>query len=129
MRGRAAATKPFTLVEELRREADDQFRVQEQALQTRLRETEQKIASLQSQRSDDGQVLLSPEQSQAIARFQAEKLEVRKQLRRVRHELDKNIRSLGSQLKAINIGLVPALITLIALIISVVRLRKRARRD
>ena len=129
VRGRAAATKPFTLVEELRREADDQFRVQEQALQTRLRETEQKIASLQSQRSDDGQVLLSPEQSQAIARFQAEKLEVRKQLRRVRHELDKNIRSLGSQLKAINIGLVPALITLIALIISVVRLRKRARRD
>ena len=72
---------------------------------------------------------MSPEQSQAIARFQAEKLEVRKQLRRVRHELDKNIRSLGSQLKAINIGLVPALITLIALIISVVRLRKRARRD
>ena len=48
VRGRAAATKPFTLVEALRREADDQFRVQEQALQTRLRATEQKIASLQS---------------------------------------------------------------------------------
>jgi len=129
VRGRAAATKPFSLVEELRRQADDQFRVQEQALQAKLRETEQKIASLQAQRSDDGQVLLSPEQSQEIAGFQAEKLEVRKQLRRVRHELDKNIRSLGSQLKAINIGLVPALITVIALIIAFIRLRKRARRD
>lgn len=129
VRGRAAATKPFTLVEALRREADDQFRVQEQALQTRLRATEQKIASLQSARSDDGQVLLSPEQSQAIVGFQSEQLEVRKQLRRVRHELDKDIRSLGSKLKAINIGLVPALITLLALLISIMRLRKRVRRD
>ena len=74
-------------------------------------------------------MLLSPEQSQAIVGFQSEQLEVRKQLRRVRHELDKDIRSLGSKLKAINIGLVPALITLLALLISIMRLRKRVRRD
>ena len=128
VRGRATATKPFTRVEALRRDADDQFRVQEQALQNKLRATEQKLAQLQSQRNDDNSALLSPEQSEEIQRFQQEKLQVRKELRKVRHELDKNIRQLGTWLKAINIGFVPVIITLVALLVSALRIKRRAQR-
>ena len=128
VRGRATATKPFTRVEELRREADDQFRTQEQVLQNKLRATEQKLAQLQSQRSDDNSTLLSPEQSEEIQRFQQEKLQVRKELRKVRHELDKNIRQLGTWLKAINIGFVPVIITIVALFVSALRIKRRAQR-
>jgi ABC-type uncharacterized transport system involved in gliding motility auxiliary subunit len=127
VRGRATATKPFTRVEKLRREADDQFRTQEQLLQNKLRGTEQKIAQLQSQRDDQSSTILSPEQSAEIQRFQAEKLQVRKELRKVRHELDKNIQSLGSWLKAINIGLMPAILTILALVLSALRIKKRAQ--
>jgi len=125
VRGRATATKPFTRVEELRRQADEQFREQEQLLQNKLRMTEQKISQLQSQRDDQSSMILSPEQSAEIQRFQAEKLEVRKELRKVRHELDKNIQSLGSWLKAINIGLMPLILTILALVLSAIRIKKR----
>ena len=127
VRGRATATKPFTRVEELRREADDQFRTQEQILQNKLRGAEQKIAQLQSQRDDQSSTILSPEQSAEIQRFQAEKLQVRKELRKVRHELDKNIQSLGSWLKAINIGLMPVILTILALVLSALRIKKRVQ--
>jgi len=127
VRGRATATKPFTRVEALRREADDQFRVKEQSLQNKLRATEQKIAQLQAQRDDQSSQILSPEQSAEIQRFQTEKLEVRKELRKVRHELDKNIQSLGAWLKAINIGLMPLILTILALVLYAIRIKKRAQ--
>ena len=127
VRGRATATKPFTRVEELRREADDQFREQEQILQEKLRNAEQKIAQLQSQRDDQSSTILSPEQSAEIQRFQAEKLQVRKELRKVRHNLDKNIQNLGAWLKAINIGLMPLILTILALVLSAVRIKKRVQ--
>ena len=104
------------------------FAVQEQALQNKLRTTEQKLAQLQAQRDDQSSALLSPEQSDEIQRFQQEKLQVRKELRKVRHELDKNIRKLGTWLKAINIGLVPVILTIVALIVSAMRVRRRAHR-
>ena len=128
VRGRATATKPFTRVQELRREADDQFREQEQILQNKLRTTEQKISQLQSQRDDQSSMILSAEQSAEIQRFQQEKLQVRKELRKVRHELDKNIQKLGSWLKAINIGLMPVILTILALVLSAMRIKKRAQR-
>ncbi len=128
VRGRATATKPFTRVQELRREADDQFREQEQILQNKLRTTEQKISQLQSQRDDQSSMILSAEQSAEIQRFQQEKLQVRKELRKVRHELDKNIQKLGSWLKAINIGLMPVILTILALVLSAIRIKKRVQR-
>ncbi len=127
VRGRATATKPFTRVQELRREADDQFREQEQILQNKLRNAEQKISQLQSQRDDQSSTILSAEQSEEIQRFQQEKLQVRKELRKVRHELDKNIQKLGAWLKAINIGLMPIILTILALVLSALRIKKRVQ--
>jgi ABC-type uncharacterized transport system involved in gliding motility auxiliary subunit len=125
VRGRATATKPFVVVEALRRDADDQFREQERVLQNKLRQTEQKITQLEAKRDDDNALMMSEEQRTEIARFQDEKLQVRKELRKVRHELDKNIQSLGNWLKAINIGLMPILLTVLALILSAVRAKQR----
>ena len=127
IRSREVSTRPFERVEQLRREAEERYSEQEQVLQNRLRDTEQKLAQLQSQRTDQGNQLLSPEQSREIQRFQEENLQVRKELRKVRHELDKNIQSLGSVLKAINIGAVPLLITLFALVLSFVRMNRRKK--
>ena len=47
---------------------------------------------------------LSPEQALALEDFQDQKLSIRKQLREVRHGLDRDIQGLGANLKLINIG-------------------------
>lgn len=115
IRGRATSARPFTTVEALRRGADDRFRATERQLNEELAETERKLNELQRGRADDASMLLSPEQKAELDRFQKRKLEIRKELRQVRRQLDADIESLGWKLKLINIALVPLLLTIAAL--------------
>ena len=94
-------------------------------MQERLAATEQKLSELQSVQGSGNLLVLSPEQENALADFQQEKYAIRKQLRDVRHQLDRDIEQLGSSLKFINIALVPILITLALIILNFLRLGKR----
>lgn len=126
VRARSTSARPFTVVESLKRQADDRFRAKEQELQAELAETERQLSELQSQRSaSDGGMLLSAEQQAAIKRFQDEKLRIRKELRAVRRELDEDIQRLGAQLKVINIAGVPLLLTAVAVGFAFSRARRR----
>lgn len=107
IRGRASFVRPFDTVEELRRNADDRFRIKEQELEEELRTAEQKLSELQSRRNDQSSLILSPEQEQELEQFQQKKVQIRKDLREVRHGLAQDIDRLGTVLKIINIGLVP----------------------
>jgi len=120
IRTRATSARPFTRVEQLRREAEQRLRDTEQRLQQQLQETEQRINELQSARPEDGSNLsvFSPEQQAEIDRFIDQRLEIRRDLRKVRRELDKEIEALGTSLKIINIGLVPLLVVLLLLVLS-----------
>lgn len=128
VRGRASFTRPFERVEALRRGAEDRFRAKEQELEAQLRATEEKLSQLQSARNDDSSVILTPEQSQAIERFQQEKLRIRKELREVRHELDQDITALGNRLKLVNIVIAPVAFAILALLASLWRKRRRRSR-
>jgi len=115
IRGRATSQRPFTTVEDMRRAAEESFRGKEKELQQRLTETERKLTELQSGKSKDQEMILSPEQRTELQRFLDQKVEIRKELRQVRRGLDDKIESLGTRLKLVNIGLMPLLITLAAL--------------
>lgn len=110
LRSRGSADRPFTRVETLQREAEQQFRVKEKELLDRLKETDQKIRELQSKKQGKESLTLNVEQQQEIARFREEKIKTRKELRNVQHELQKNIAGLENWVKFINIGLIPLLI-------------------
>ena len=125
IRGRETSTRPFERVNDLRLAADQKFRSTEEKLQAQLAETEAKLVELQKVRDDGDELMLSPEQEAEIKKFQQDKFKVRKELRQVRHNLDLDIEKLGSKLKFINIGLVPIIISILALFISFVRSRKR----
>ena len=127
IRGRETSSRPFEKVNELRLEADQKFRATEESLQARLKETEEKLIALQNQRDDINALVLSPEQEAEIQKFQQEKLSIRKELRKVRHNLNLDIERLGTTLKFINIGLVPLVISILALALSIVRSRRRRR--
>ncbi|MBT4518942.1 MAG: ABC transporter [Halieaceae bacterium] len=129
IRSRGRFTRPFDVVDRLRREAESRNLAQADELQIRLSETERKLTDLQQSRSETGVLTLSTEQEQALLEFQEEKLKVRKELREVRHQLDKDIEALGSWLKFINIALVPILLTLGLLIVQYFSLRTRKRNE
>jgi ABC-type uncharacterized transport system involved in gliding motility auxiliary subunit len=127
VRSRASFTRPFEVVERLRRAADERFHAKEQELEAQLRDTETKLSALQTKGGDkDGTLILTPEQEQEIEHFQTEKLRIRKELRAVRAGLDEEIKRLGTTIKIINIIVVPVLFALVALLIVAWRRRRRA---
>ncbi len=125
IRGQGQYFRPFTLVKEMQREAESKFQAVEQQLRQRLQQIEAQLAELQNQQGDGGNTItLTPEVEAKLMQFQQEKLEVRKQLREVQHQLNKDIERLDLVLKLINIALVPFLITLVVLVIWWLRRRK-----
>ncbi|MBL8299297.1 MAG: Gldg family protein [Rhodanobacteraceae bacterium] len=115
IRGRATSQRPFTRVAELKRKADDSFRQKEKQLQQELAETERKLTELQSAKSQDQAMVLSAAQKAELDNFLKRKVDIRKQLREVRRQLDADIEALGSWLKFVNILLVPLLLVIAAL--------------
>lgn len=130
LRSRAVYARPFTRVEAIRREAEARFRDEERALEARLAETEKRISALMTaQQEGTGKVLLTDEQRAELERFREEQLRTRRELRNVQRELQRNIEQMGNTLKFINIGLVPLIIALIAVLSALSRalVRRRAR--
>ena len=126
VRSRAGYSRPFTLLRELQQDAEQQFRQKEQALQERLKATEGKIQELQSQKTEGSAMIMSVEQQNAMNTFRQDLVQVRKELRSVQHELGKNIESVESWVKFINIGLVPLVIGIVGVWISSSRLRRKS---
>lgn len=125
IRGRAKFSRPFKVVEELRRGAEDKFRVTEEQLKQDLDETERKLGELQASRQDGNALIMSPEQEKEIEAFREKRATIRRELRSVQRTLDRDIERLGNLLKAVNIGLVPLLITIVSIVVLIARRRSR----
>ena len=125
LRGRAAFSRPFGRVDELRREAEAQFRLTEDRLQQELVSTENRLSELQEARDDQFDLSLTPEQEAELEKFTGERLRIRRELREVRRNLDASIQRLGAFLKVVNIGLIPLLIAVGGLAVALMRRRNR----
>ena len=126
IRGRAGFTRPFLRVEALQHAADARFHAQEEQLQQELQQTEQQLTLLQSKRNDKSALILTPAQQAEIERFEAEKLQIRQRLRAVQAGLASDIDRLGTELKVINIIVMPAVFALAALLLAGLRRRRPA---
>ncbi len=128
VRSRAISNRPFTMVDSLRREAEENLRATEQRLEAELAETERRLGELQQARGDTDLAILTADQEAELDRFMDQRLEIRQQLRQVRRELDEDIQSLGTRVKAVNIVLMPTIVTLLALGLAWHRRRSRQGR-
>jgi len=126
VRGRQSFARPFTRVDDLRQRTDQQLRAKEQDLNRELQEAERKLTQLQAARTDQNSMSLTKEQEQELQRFMQERGRVRKELRDVRRGLDVGIESLGWVLKVINIGAIPLVLIVVALVVAL-RRRRRLR--
>lgn len=121
VRSRAQFSRPFTLVDRLRRTAQERYAQKEQQLQQRLALTEQKLAQLQAQ----GRAISEPEQQAALQQSVQDRLQLRKELREVRYQLSADIESLGTTIKVFNIAVMPFILTFITVLVG---LQRRIRR-
>jgi ABC-type uncharacterized transport system involved in gliding motility auxiliary subunit len=126
VRNQGSFIRPFQRVNALHREAEIEFRQKEQELMQRLDETEQRLLDLErAKQGGETELILSPEQQEALVRFRQEKIAIRKDLREVRRNLRRDIESLDARLKLINIGLIPVLIGIGGLLAGLWRIRRR----
>lgn len=124
VRSRGAYARPFEVVRDLQRAAEEKFMMKEQELQQELKQTEEKLNELASQSVGEGATVLTDEQQAEIDQFRKRKIEIRRDLRDVQHDLRKDIERLESRLQFVNIGLVPLLIMSLALVLGIRRARK-----
>jgi len=129
LRARGSADRPFTLVDDMQRRAEAQFRRTEQNLQKHLEETEKNLANLRegAGQSGAGQAVVTAEQREAIDAANREIVTTRQQLRAVQLALKEDIDALDQLLRLFDIVLVPAILTLIAIGLGILRHRRRGR--
>lgn len=121
VRSRGTYNRPFDRVNELERAASQKLQQEEEILHQKLAETEERLTTLDNGNlfAEDGTPLeMSQEQKKEIENFQQERLKIRKRLREVQHQLNKDIEKLGSTLKLINMLAVPVLLAIFILVFT-----------
>lgn len=126
LRTRSVSHRPFEVIEELRRDASQLFLTRERDLQTQIRAVRRRIAQLRDSGSGEGAVLSVQDQAE-IDNAQTESVRLQRELRNVRRDLNRDIERLTSSAKVLNIGLVPLLIALLAVVLAPIRNRWRSQ--
>lgn len=126
LRSRREGSRPFVVVERMRQNAELEYRATERALRERLEDTEAKLRSLQREGTNgQGAAILTQAQQQEIEKFRADMIDIRRQLRDVQGALRQEIETLGATVKFLNIALMPLLVLAIALLMGLIRVRRR----
>ncbi|MFL2771437.1 MAG: Gldg family protein [Rhodospirillaceae bacterium] len=124
LRGRGQVSRPFTVVEDLRLAAEQNFREKETELLTRLEALQNDINAIEVQPADAGDRLISDEDQRAITNYRGEILSTRKELREVQRALREDIDQLEGFTKFINIAGVPIIFGVLMLMLTLLRRRR-----
>lgn len=128
LRARSEAFRPFTYVDEVRKNAEQQFRTKEQQLADQIENIKTELANLLNREQAGGELVIGPEDKAKAEQYRREMVRLRKELRDVQYELRKDIDDLDALLKFINIAAIPLLLGAIALVWLFVGRARRARR-
>jgi len=126
LRSRGTSARPFELINNIQRAADARYQATEKDLETKLKETQDKIKQLRDQGARPG-VALAAEQEKTLDNFRADMITIRQQLRRVQLALRQDIDRLQAWTEFFDIALVPILVGLAAIVLGILRLRRRKR--
>ncbi len=121
IRSRGLVSRPFEKVDQLRRSAEQRYRDSQTTLLLKLEGVQNRLNTLEQQATAP-----SAAQAKSQAALTAEKIRLRKALRRIQHDLNRDVERLGHWLKAINIIGMPLLLLVAA---GLLHLRRRQRRD
>ncbi len=133
LRSRGDTNHPFTLVAAIQSEAEAKYRQTEQGLRAHLEDVEKQLRGLRTGGAEPGsdgrraEAVITQEQRGAIDAARKDIIDTRKKLRDVQLELNREISALDTWLRIANIALVPAVLTVLAIVLSLARRARRAR--
>jgi len=127
LRGKGIAARPFTRVEEIQADADKRLRAQRADLEKRYKEIQDKLKDVRT-KGKDGKIELTSDQQAAVVDFTRELLRIRREQRAVQFEARRGYEALDQRMKLVNVGFIPALVGVVAIVVGVVRYRRRRRR-
>ena len=130
IRARGRFSRPFDTVDEIEREARKRFTDKQKELQRKMSAAEEEIARLGQERDPedpDARLMFSDDQQAAYERALETRTTLRRQLRDVQHDMDKDITALGRKIKAFNIFAVPLLVSVFAIGLGVWRIQRRGK--
>jgi len=129
LRTRGTSTRPFEVVQNIQRVADERYQAREKDLEQQLKDTEAKIKELRGKGgASGGNVTLAAEQVQTIDNFRAQMLDIRRELRSVQLNLRQDIDRLKATLEFFDIAFIPLLVGLAAAVLGIMRMQRRKRR-
>ena len=120
-RSRGALRRPFTVVQRMQAEAEEQFRDKIRQMNEDLQKTQAQLSELQTKKEPGQKLILSPEQQAKIQEFQAKKRKTERDLRDLRKNLRQEIDSLENRLKWVNIAAVPLLVAAAGIALALIR--------
>ena len=129
LRSRGVTTRPFTRVEELQADAEAQYRQTEKNLRAHLEDVQKQLRGLRTgEAGGEGkhEAVITPEQRAAIDAARTDIVNTRKQLRDVQLRLNRDISALEMWLRIVNIVLVPAILTVVAIVLALIQRARRA---
>jgi ABC-type uncharacterized transport system involved in gliding motility auxiliary subunit len=126
VRSRSIQNRPFTRVRQIQAQAEEQFRSKIKQLEQDLADAQQKINELQRQKDKNQRTILSKEQQDEIKGFRQKEAQTNRELKLVRKQLRKDIDSLETTLKWLNIGIMPLLVTATGITLAFVNRKKTA---
>jgi ABC-type uncharacterized transport system involved in gliding motility auxiliary subunit len=125
VRSRATQNRPFTRIRSMETAANEKFQSEIKRLEDSKSEAQRKINELQQQKKDkDQRFILSPEQSAELAKLRKEEVETGKRLKQVQKDLRKEVVSLQTRVKWINILALPAAVTASGIALAFVKRKK-----
>jgi ABC-type uncharacterized transport system involved in gliding motility auxiliary subunit len=125
VRSRATQNRPFEKVQKMEAAANEKFQGEIKKLEESKAEAQRKINELQQQKKDkDQRFILSPEQQAELVKLREEEVKAGKHLKQVQKDLRKEVVSLQTTLKWINVLAVPLAVTISGISIAVIKRRK-----
>lgn len=128
VRSRAVQSRPFLVVKNIQAEAEKQYLAKIKSLEDEAAETQRKLNELMQSRDNKNPrgVILPPEVQKDIANLRTKEAETNKQLKQVRKDLRRDIDSLETRLKWINIAGMPLLVAAAGVSLALVKRKKTA---
>jgi ABC-type uncharacterized transport system involved in gliding motility auxiliary subunit len=124
VRSRAVQNHPFTLVKKMQAEAEERYRSRIKELEDSLADTQRQLNELQQKKEKGQRFILSPDQQAAVENFRKKEAQVKVQLNEERKKLRRDIDSLETRFKWINIAAMPLIVTASGLSLAFLK-RKR----
>ncbi len=123
LRSRGQFVRPFTLVNEMKQEAQVKYQAQEERLEADLKDLEEKINNRIRNESGSEAIVTAAIQKE-LDQFRDKRAAIATELRMVRKNLRSEVDSLGTLVKWINIGVIPLLIALYGIFAAMQRSRR-----